>query len=81
MFAAMGKLQECNPSPHLAPYADKLAGSRKKLRRVEMMVQQTKERVANISRMHSQLLATEKAQKVRIMRSCCFQCSLYKESS
>jgi hypothetical protein len=61
----MDKLQEIDSTPHLAPYAEKLTQSRKKLRKVEVCVEGIKERVANIARMHTQLLATEKAQKVR----------------
>jgi hypothetical protein len=60
----MDKLQEIDSTPTLAPYAEKLSQSRKKLRKVEMCVEGVKERVANIARMHAQLLATEKAQKV-----------------
>jgi hypothetical protein len=41
-------------------YADKLNASRKKLKRVDTLVMQTKERVANIARMHNQLLDFER---------------------
>ena len=50
----------------LREYAAKLAASRKKLKKVEMLVMQTRDRVDNIERMHEQLLASEISFKDRI---------------
>ena len=50
----------------LGEYAAKLAASRKKLKKVEMLAMQTRDRVDNIERMHEQLLASETSFKDRI---------------
>lgn len=50
----------------LGEYAAKLAASRKKLKKVEMLAMQTRDRVDNIERMHEQLLASEISFKDRI---------------
>ena len=50
----------------LREYAAKLAASRKKLKKVEMLAMQTRDRVDNIERMHEQLLASESSFKDRI---------------
>ena len=50
----------------LGEYAAKLAASRKKLKKVEMLAMQTRDRVDNIERMHEQLLASESSFKDRI---------------
>jgi hypothetical protein len=60
------KLEGIEAVSHVAPYVDKLAQSRKKLSKVDMLVQNTQERVENIQRMHAQLLAFEKSQKVPV---------------
>eukprot|EP00286_Rhodomonas_abbreviata_P017754 CAMPEP_0181321294 /NCGR_PEP_ID=MMETSP1101-20121128/18600_1 /TAXON_ID=46948 /ORGANISM="Rhodomonas abbreviata, Strain Caron Lab Isolate" /LENGTH=167 /DNA_ID=CAMNT_0023429095 /DNA_START=18 /DNA_END=521 /DNA_ORIENTATION=+ len=56
----ISKFHEDKKVLHLVPYTAKLTASRKKLKKVEMMVMQTKDRIANISRMHNQLLVNEK---------------------
>ena len=58
-FSEISKIQDIK-TPQLAQYADKLNASRKKLKRVDTLVMQTKERVANIARMHNQLLESER---------------------
>jgi hypothetical protein len=58
-FSEIAKIQDIK-TPQLAQYADKLNASRKKLKRVDTLVMQTKERVANIARMHNQLLESER---------------------
>lgn len=55
----ISKIQD-GKAPQLSQYADKLNASRKKLKRVDTLVMQTKERVANIARMHNQLLESER---------------------
>lgn len=65
----MKKLEGIEVIPCVLPYVDKLSNSRKKLKRVDMLVQNTQERVANVQRMHAQLLAFEKSQKVVALQS------------
>eukprot|EP00284_Hemiselmis_tepida_P014189 CAMPEP_0174924602 /NCGR_PEP_ID=MMETSP1355-20121228/7352_1 /TAXON_ID=464990 /ORGANISM="Hemiselmis tepida, Strain CCMP443" /LENGTH=168 /DNA_ID=CAMNT_0016170423 /DNA_START=23 /DNA_END=529 /DNA_ORIENTATION=- len=65
--AALGQFEGVGVAPHLSQYSEKLNLSRRKLHKVDMCVQNTRERVENIRRMHTQLLAFEKSQKERRM--------------
>ena len=57
--AEIAKIQNIE-TPQLAQYTEKLRNSRRRLKRLDMLVSQTKERVANIARMHQQLLDSER---------------------